>query len=404
MRKPTQKFSREAWIGYSMALMMLSLFLSRAALSVSMMLFLVLTIVHGSVGRQVKFFLQNKFLLFFSLLFWMPFVSGLWSENLLQWESVVVMKLPLLFFPLAFAGDWKLSERKWRQLGFLFIAVVTIGCAWSLLQYFFQPESFHEAYLQAKLITTPLENDHVRFSWMVAVAVIVAAFLIPEQKRFSVLLSVVALFLVIYLHVLAARMGLACLYIAVFMGLVVKFRKLSLKLRTGILAAVLLLPLLAWLALPTFQNRLKYFRFDITENWHGHYMPGSNDGARLLSMRAGADMLAAHPFGVGAGDLMANTQHWFDTNEPQVIAADRFPPMNEWLMYGGFAGWPGVLLFSLAVLFPFFVKDIRHRFFWLILNVIIVFSYFFDMALEVQYGVFLYSFILLWWYKWFKPE
>ena len=91
-------------------------------------------------------------------------------------------------------------------------------------------------------------------------------------------------------------------------------------------------------------------------------------------------------------------------HEPQVIAADRFPPMNEWLMYGSFAGWPGVLLFSLAVLFPFFIKQVHQRFFWIVLNVIIVFSYLFDMALEVQYGVFLYSFILLWWYKWFKAE
>ena len=133
-------------------------------------------------------------------------------------------------------------------------------------------------------------------------------------------------------------------------------------------------------------------------------MPGGNDGARLLSMRAGADILANHPIGVGAGDVMATTQQWFNTHEPQVIAADRFPPMNEWLMYGSFAGWPGVLLFSLAVLFPFFIKQIHQRFFWIVLNVIIVFSYLFDMALEVQYGVFLYSFILLWWYKWFKAE
>ena len=34
------------------------------------------------------------------------------------------------------------------------------------------------------------------------------------------------------------------------------------------------------------------------------------------------------------------------------------------------------------------------------LNVTIAVSFLFDIALEVQFGVFLYSFIVLWWWKW----
>lgn len=404
MRKLTDNFNRNSWIGYSMVLMLLSLFLSRAALSVSMMLFFALTLFHKDVGKQFMSFLNNKFLLFFSLLFWIPFVSGLWSADLLQWQHVVVIKLPLLLFPLAFAGSWKLSERGWQHFSLFFILIVVAGSGWSLLQYLFHTERFHEAYLQARLITTPLENDHVRFSWLVAVAIITAVLIWPQQKERRLLLGGVIIFLAIYLHVLAARMGLACFYLFCIILVLVKFKSLAVRFRYLIGAVVILLPVLAWLLLPTFQNRQKYFRYDITQTLHSRYEPGSNDGARLLSMRAGVDLLLKNPVGVGAGDVAAASQQWFNENEPDVIEADRFPPMNEWLMYGGFAGWPGVLLFSIAVLYSFFWHPQKNRFFWWVLNAFVVFSYLFDMALEVQYGVFLYSFILLWWYKWLKPQ
>ena len=69
-------------------------------------------------------------------------------------------------------------------------------------------------------------------------------------------------------------------------------------------------------------------------------------------------------------------------------------------MYGGFAGWPGVALFSLAMAAPFFIRPERHKLFWVAFNATAAFSFAFDMGLEVQYGIFLYAFIIFWWWKW----
>src|SRR5687768_8500978 len=90
---------RENAIFVSLLLMLVSLFISRAALSVSVILFVGLSIVHNNVLQQVKQYLATPYLLLFSFLFFIPFLSGLWSSDVEKWMDIVRIKLPLLFFP-----------------------------------------------------------------------------------------------------------------------------------------------------------------------------------------------------------------------------------------------------------------------------------------------------------------
>ena len=111
-------------------------------------------------------------------------------------------------------------------------------------------------------------------------------------------------------------------------------------------------------------------------------------------------MLQQHPLGAGAGDIMHEANNWYAANVPQALATDKFFPCSEWLMYGGFAGWPGVILFTAIMLLPFFIRVKNYQTFWLVFAVTAAFSFAFDIGLEVQYGVFLYAFISMWWWKW----
>src|SRR5947209_7576338 len=96
------KRSREPLIFYSLLLMVAALFVSRGALSIALVLFLVLTLGHGAWSAQWKRFTHSPVLWGMSLLFFVPFISGLWSQNLAHWADVVRIKLPLLALPLAF--------------------------------------------------------------------------------------------------------------------------------------------------------------------------------------------------------------------------------------------------------------------------------------------------------------
>ena len=380
------------------------LYWTRAGLSVAMIAFGVATLLHRDVGTNFKNFVRSPLLVGLSLLFIVPLVSGLWSADKATWWDVLRVKLPLLLFPLAFAGPWQLSPKQWRYIAYSFLLLLLISSLSSFVHYLQNLQAVHEGYLKAKVITTPLQNDHVRYSWLLACGALLCLFLVHrrEEPRLTVVFVILGLWFGVFLHILAARTGVLSLYmILVAYAGWMAFRKNTRRGLIGV-AALVALPLLAWLVLPTFQNRIAYFFYDITHVRDQVYLPGSNDGNRARSLRAGWHILKENPLGVGAGDVQPAADEWYAANIPGILPADRIYPSSEWLVYGAVAGWLGVVVFTAAMLLPFGVRNLRFRFFWIVLNAITAFSFLFDVGLEVQYGVFLYAFLVLWWWKWLK--
>jgi O-antigen ligase len=395
------KLSRQQLIFFSMILMLASLFTSRFLLSVGSVLFLLFTCAHQNIVQQLRSFLRNPFLAGMSLLFFIPFITWFWTEDKSMWIRFARIKLPLLLFPIAFAGDWQLSSKQWKWITSIFIFLVFAGCCWSLLQYVQNVHLVHEQYLKAKVLVTPLEDDHVRFSLIVTIAVIGLVLLIkqgPEIRKW-VVPSVLCLFFIVYLHILSARTGLLSFYLFLILGVFYLLFTKNKKGSVGLSLLIIAMPLLAWFLFPTFQNRIRYNRYDLSSIKENKYVPGANDGNRVLSLKAGWNVLHEHPFGVG-GDVVDKTYKWYDQNIPQMRKSEKLFPSSEPLMYAGFAGWAGLILFFVIMLLPFFQSVKRNYFFWFVLNFVMAFSFLFDIGLEAQFGVFIYAFIVLWWWKW----
>lgn len=401
--KGPSRSRNETLLFLSVVLMLVSLLLGRGVLSAATILFLIFAILRKDFSQQWKTFLHNRFLPGFTLLFFIPFFSGLWSEDLSQWSDVVRLKLPLLFFPLAFAGSWQFSQKQWTMVAVVFILVVFAGCCWSLFHYLQNMEAVQEGYLRAKTLRTPLENDHVRFSWLVSSAVMTCfllhRFLHNNTQR--ILPGSAAIFFIVYLHILSARTGLISLYIflVLYAGWVL-LQKKNPKLTALLLLAVITLPLLAYYSVPTFHNRVRYLVYDFSFVKKAQYLPGANDGARVMSLKAGWQVLRQNPLGVGAGDVMHEADKWYAQHVPDVLPTDKFYPSSEWLLYGAFAGWIGVVLFTVIMISPFFTNVWLPKIFWVALQATAAFSFAYDMGLEVQYGIFLYAFTTFWWWKW----
>jgi O-antigen ligase len=398
-----EKYGRNSAIAFSIVIMLFGLFFSRAFLSGSMMFFLAFTLVHPKIGSQLRTFINNRFLISITLLFMIPLISGLWSSNTKEWGEIIRIKLPLMFFPLAFAGDWQLKRKHWEYIAFIFLGLMAVAVGWSLWQYISDIEGFNEAYLRSKTIITPLQDDHVRFSWLCAFAVMLCVMMLDIQEKFKIGLYILAALFIIYLHILSARMGLFSLYI--FMGLYAVWllvKKRNTQLFIAILSGLLLLPLLSWFIFPTFRNRIQYFLYDLSLVKNEPFVTGSNDGARIQSLKAGWELVKENPLGVGAGDLKPEIFKWYELHVPAMGSGEKFLPCSEWLIYGGFAGWIGIILLTIIMAIPFFVKNISNRFFWIALHAMVAFSFAMDMTIEAQFGVFIYVFIVLWFWKWFQ--
>ena len=399
------RYRREIWLFVTMIAMMASLFISRALLSSAMIAFLMVSFFHRDFLKQLLHFISTPLLWAMTLLFLLPLISGAWSQDISMWNQVLRIKLPLLLLPLAFAGQWNFSQRKWDMIACIFIALMIIASGWTLFHYFRAAPEINNWYLQARTMITPLENDHVRFSWLAAIAAFLSGFYIVYYRSKSRGLTIVFLLILawfmFFLHILAARTGLLALYLAIA-GAAIWLIVRNLKWRTGIvlLLLIFLLPVLAYKYLPSFHNRADYIRYELDYFSKASYLPGSNDAVRMISMKAGWAVMLSNPFrGVGFGDISRATGNWYDEHYPGMTDRDRIYPSNQWLLYGAGTGIPGFVIFSFCMLVPFFVP-VREKLLWYLLNVVAASSFLFDIGLEVQFGVFIYSFVILWWYKW----
>lgn len=377
--------------------LLVSLCFSRAALSIFTVIFSAFLFLQGSLRQRLRIFFQSPIFLLLSGLFILPGLSFLWSEDKKEWLQLMITKLPLLFLPLALAQGFELSLAKWKQFAVVFLLVAFAGTLYSSVLYGMNTTALHQAYQKAKLLPTPMHGDHLRFSLLVSIALLFV-FYLWEKKCFQkqkLLLVVLAGWLIFFIHLLAARTGLICFYL---MALAFATRWLVLRQKTKwawlVLSIIVVLPLLAFQFLPSFSARVRYLRYDLTEAWNGHYVPGSTDGNRILSIKASWNILQQHPVGVGFGDIKNEMNNWYAANRPGILESDKLFPSSEWLVHALVAGWPGLIFLSLLIVGPFFIA-VRDRFYWCLLLSFLCFSILFDTGLSTQFGVFLHCFFLL---------
>lgn len=376
---------QQGWVFGLMVALLIGLLVSRAVLS------------FASVLIVVPFFFNRKkikpvYLFSIALILLPILLSGFWSGDKTSWWNALSIKLPLLTLMLGLCSV-AISPTRWRQLVFIFLLILIAGSTWSLLQYSFE---IQESYLKAKTLPTPMDNDHIRFSWLVTTGIFLGSSCMTTEKNKTrkIFLLVAVLFLVAYLHILAAKTGLVCLYV----GCLVYFLHLIIiqkKWKTG-MAVALVVFLMGWISyqtFPTLRNRIQYVVYDFQNYSKGNSMPGYNDAARWLSIRAGYDIMNANAItGVGAGDVSAEINKWHDANHPQSLPYERFLPANEWLVYGAAAGWLGLLFFS-AGLFLLLYKTTSNNALSIVLSVSTLIPFLVDDTLEGQYGVVILAFI-----------
>ena len=307
--------------------------------------------------------------------------------------------------PLAFFTMPSIKLREWNYFSGLIITVFLIACSWSIYQYAQSPASIQQLYLAAKTLPVWMGDDHLRFSWFLVVVMMAAVFLFHHAHtkwlKWSALAA--ALFFFLFLHLLAARTGLLLSYLFFGGYLLIQLRNRFKKQNTILFFLIVLIATLAWMLLPTLQNRFSYLRYTYTLK-NTPYVPGSVDGNRLLSLKAGWHILENHPFGIGLGDVQPAANAWYEERHPKMLPDDKLFPSNEWLIHGCVAGWPGILLFSIAIFAPLFSRAVRSNFFMLTLSAFVILAALTDSSLEGQFGIFIHTFSLLWWQQWVQSK
>lgn len=389
---------------YSAVLLMVVGFVcSRALLSVGTVLFITNGFVQGDLKERFSRFRSDQLSIGISCLFLLPFLSGMWSSNKEEWAALMLDKLPLLLLPFAFIQQKGMERKQLVWLKLFWIGAMFAGSLWSTAAYMTEFRYFNEAYQFSQTIPTPAANDHIRFSMGIIVALLfwlkLEEWKTITTKLLQTGLRAVAVWLIVYLHLLGAKTGLLGLYAVVLPVVLYQLYRAGKQKITGIaLVVALCLPLLAYAVLPTFRMRMNYVLFE-SLNWKTAEFAGRfSDGNRWASIQSGWHLFTQNWLtGVGYGDVRTEAAAWYKTHAPAVAATEQFLPLNQWLMSGSGAGIGAVLLFSAVAFLPFFLKQWKQHkqaiaFVWF-MNL----CFLFESTIDDQFGVFLYCFFILYW-------
>ena len=131
-------------------------------------------------------------------------ISGLWSDDKNIWWQSFINKIPLITIGIGFLSVAP-DRKQIKQIIYLLTAVVLLGCLWSVLNFLNDKEAITRSYLVAKVMPTVLDDDHIRFSWLIALTVIVLNWqlILQSNKMEKTLAGITSVLLIVYLHLLA---------------------------------------------------------------------------------------------------------------------------------------------------------------------------------------------------------
>jgi hypothetical protein len=319
-----------------------------------------------------------------TVLFIVPLFSALWSEDHQTWLQVMQVKLPLLVLPFCVPAftSLNLNARKMLLWALMILLVLSMGqSVWWMIR------DQDRNYLGGAVMRVPMRDDHVRYAWLLVIgyAWLLGYLLWGYVKNRLVVIGLLVM-LAIFIHVLAAKTGIIGFYLVSGLMVIGYMRN-----RLLVIGLLVMLPLIAWFTVPSFQQRVRFVRWDFQNYSRGNYVEGLNDAPRILSWRAAAEIIREHPItGTGAGDTRQAVQQWYSVHTPFLKPYEQLLPANQMLIYGVYSGVVGLLVALVVLLMPLWMKPHRKNMLWLSFHLLAVLGFMYEIALEMQFGVAIY--------------
>ena len=392
------KSALQEQIAFSATLILIiGLLVSKFMITLSMIGFIFSGLINRNRKKHFIGFCKHPAYLATTGIFFIIFLSGLYTSN---WENMAVrlrVALPFLILPFAFALIGNLPKHFYHWINQFLILSLSVASVGVLLNYALDYQNIQQLLTVSKAVPTP-NKDHIRFSLLLCIGVFTgiatlrnSAALLGRLERYLVV--GIIFFLIATLHILSVRSGLLALYIGMLVlavQIIVQHRRFLFA--TCILISLVIAPVLAYYTFPSFRAKLKLTQHNllaIEHNEIGEY----SDTQRLLSYKIAWEVAQKNFwFGVGMGDLY---------DEQQIIYAQRYPnlspkyPHNQFLTFLCGTGIIGLALFIFCFLLPFFYLEMYKDSFGLSFYAIIFSSFLVENTLLITLGTTIYTFFIL---------
>ena len=324
-----------------------------------------------------------------SLMLFLVLVGFLYSTDINYGFERLVLKLPFLGLPFAFYCLPRLNKRAYMGLFYFLIVLLFISNIGIGIHYLHHFDAINEGLIYGRPIPTP--RNHVRYSLLLNLAIVAGAILLYSRYYFvksseKWLILFITLFNFGFLHVLAVRSGLLILYISLVLGVLsLIFLQKKFFLGIGLGAIIVLIPIIAYQTIPSFQTKISYATWEYKELLSDRVVSGSDNG-RIHSLQVGWALFKAHPLiGVGAGDLRKEVHAKYTQLYPEK--SQSLMPHNQFLSVAAGSGMLGLLIFIVAFFYPLLAnKNFKDPFF-LMLFFTFFLSFMVENTLENSIGI-----------------
>lgn len=352
-------------------LYLLSMSFSPALLSISMMGLAVAALIRfeperswrqvwdiPAISRLIRPWKQPA-LAIIGVLFLIVLFSGIQGGDMSYWLGRLRIKIPLLVVPLMFIMFPRFQTKEVHGLYYLLIIWMSLMCLGIGINYWWQADAINELIKQGQPMPTP--GNHIRFSVLLAYAIISGTYLYGKVDKWRYrwekkLLLALLIFLFLFLHFLSVRTGLVVLYTAgLFMGFRYAITSGKYWIGAVVLTILLLMPLIAFYTVPSFRAKVEYMSYD---RWmHEHEMGALYaDSGRITSLKVGYQIFREQPvLGIGIGHIQQEVNRIFQTQYPDL--PNPLMPHNQLLYVLATTGILGLLLFSVAYIYPFYYQN-----------------------------------------------
>lgn len=330
-------------------------------------------------------------------------LSYFWSTDIPYWTERLQVKFPFILFPLAFCFLRPLNSRQLQILSFGLMALAAGGCLYTLSFFFADPEKSISGYFYSQVLPTPAYKDHIRFSIFIAWIVIWSCFAFRkmDSPRRKIITAAAVVFFVLFLHLLAVRSGLLVLYTFISLYIVYLFRRGKARAASLILLSGIVSVSVAYTYIPSFRSKIQYAVYSLNEYEQGNHSADFSDIGRLISYDLAFRIIKEHPvFGVGAGDIREEMKRKYELYSPSTRPEQRIVPHNQLMEVTLAGGMVTLAAFVCWLLYPLRrLKKNRSSFYILATWLALFVAMMVEAMLEVQFGVFVYLFAMLWMQK-----
>lgn len=241
--------------------------------------------LYNSLAEKKDLLWKRKEILLMILFYGLHLVSAFFSVNRQEALEMLVLRVPLLAFPLSIGLISIRSALKDRILLF-FSIIITLTAIACLLYAVYQYRKFNDAgYLYDDSLTALIRKQSIYFALLVNLTLFSYAYLLlkPSFKiHYKVLLYPAIAFLLVFHFMLASRIGITTLYLSLLLFAVFHFIQKKAFLKGGLLIGGLLAG--AFLLLTLFPKTLNRFReLNYTEYEFSHHGVESHYNMQLTA-------------------------------------------------------------------------------------------------------------------------